>query len=917
MLPPRRVRRPNIVRRLNDGLDAKRQVALVSAPAGFGKTVCVSEWLDGLGGWPVTWLSLDPADDDPGRFFTYFLAALQKVDAGIGREIMPVLKAGNVPPGDVLSAALIDDLLLLQRPILFVLDDFHVIQDESILQVLDTLIGNLPPALNLVLLTREDPPLPLARMRANNQLTEVRAAQLRFSPAEVGEYLAEVLGLKLGEIDVALLAERTEGWIAGLHLAGLSIRDRADPSGFIANLSGSHRFILSYLTEEVLSRQAEEIQHFLLQTSILERLNGELCDAVAGRKGSRELLERLFHANLFLVPLDDEGVWYRYHQLFAGLLRDRLSTIMKEEIPELHRRASRWYSHAGMITEAIRHALAADDYTTAVHLIESHAMDMLMQWHVKTVDGWMRSIPPEWVATSPQANLAFAWMHLMRPDPAKAFPYLERLKEMFAGLHAGDQILPGDPSFQVKWLALQAMLLNAQGNPDESLNLCRRALEIAPPVDSLSSPAEIGENIRIRSMVYQGLASVFQQMGDFSSAMDAFQTLVRLGRQAGNSVTELLGVSGLGLLAIQHGHYRFAFEAVSQGIDRVERSGSLPPISTALFGELGVIHYQWHQLEKAHDNFQRAIQASAMSGFSDAELYYGVILSRLYQIQGDLETASEKIEQAAALMRVEAPAAVREEVLEQQVRIYLALDDLPAAERILAEKGFSFTDALVFPGLKPENGGPPSRPSLPFSMWLPAISALRVLLYRARNRGEREHLGTAVAIAGLLIDDALQSGLVPFALETLLVRAQLHSIMGNESSRADYVQALELGQQEGAISVFLEEGPPVFRALKELLDKDRLGAVPPGYVNKILDAFPAAIPPLAGAGSQDGLIEPLSQRELEILDLIGEGLSNQEIAERLVVTLHTVKKHSSNIYSKLGVGSRTQAVAQARQLGLL
>ena len=305
-ISPKRTQRPHLVRRLSDGLEAGRQITLLSAPAGFGKTVCAGDWVSTLG-WPVAWLTLDPADDEPERFFTYFFAALQQAAPGVGEEIAALLAAGQLPPGDIISATLINDLLAAEHSFVLVLDDLHVIQDRFILQVLQTLVGNLPPALRLVLLTREDPDLPLARLRARNQLTEIRAGDLRFTRPETADFLGQVMGLSLSQFDIASLADKTEGWIAGLQLAGLSIRDRADPSGFIAGLRGTHRFILSYLTEEVLHRRPLEIQNFLLQTSILERLSGALCDAVTGRAGSAQLLEQLLNANLFLIPLDDEG----------------------------------------------------------------------------------------------------------------------------------------------------------------------------------------------------------------------------------------------------------------------------------------------------------------------------------------------------------------------------------------------------------------------------------------------------------------------------------------------------------------------------------------------------------------------------------------------------------------------------------
>jgi LuxR family maltose regulon positive regulatory protein len=910
-LPAKQVQRPHLIQRLNEGFKTGRQVTLISAPAGFGKTICVSAWVNALN-YPVSWLSLDAADDDPGRFFSYLVAALQQIDPNVAGEIEGILRAGQLPPAEIISSTLVNDILNMKRNFLLVLDDFQVIQDTFILQVMQTMVANLPSLLHLVLLTREEPSLPLARLRANNQLTEIRAGDLRFTRDDTNRFLNGVMGLSLSSGDVATLEEKTEGWIAGLQLAGLSIRDRENPAKFIATLSGSHRHVLSYLTEEVLNRQPQEIQDFLLQTSILDTLNGNLCNAVTGRSDSHLLLEQLFNANLFLIPLDDEQHWYRYHHLFADMLRDRQTLRQKDETVELHRRASQWYMQTGMVSEAIQHALAGEDYATAVHLIESHAMDMLMQWHLKTVDGWMQAIPPEWLAQSPEANLAFAWMHLMRGDPVQAAPYLQRLEVMFA-----DSQLEPDTPHWAKWLALQSMLLNAQGKAKEAVKLANQALEITSPAEG-----------QVRSITYVGLANAYQQLGDHEQAVEAFQKLIRLGQTMGNSVYELLGISGLALLALQRGQYKFAFEITTQGIEHIERSGTLPPISTAVYGELGVIHYQWHQLEQAHHYFQRAIQVSTLSGYSDAELYYDVILSRLFQIQGDLDGAVREIQKAVDLMQVEAPAAVREEVIAQQVRVYLAQGDPVPAEMLLKDQGFSFHDKFTFPDLESAPTGPTlSRDEVTRLPGILYISALRILLYRAWATHESAHLESGIKLAGRLIDDALQHQYIPFALEALLVRAQLYAaVADDQSGMEDYRHALQLAEPEGIITIFLEEGSPVAEALKRLLAQNQLKDVDSNYVEKILAAYGKdeggktrvqhrSLPP--SSFHPQLLVEPLSKRELEVLRLIGEGYSNREIAERLVVTLHTVKKHSSNIYDKLGVNSRTQAVARARRLKLL
>ncbi|MDT8306525.1 MAG: hypothetical protein RRC07_11355 [Anaerolineae bacterium] len=345
-LPVQWVQRPQLSARLDQGLALQRKMTLVSAPAGFGKTTCVASWLHARVDRPLAWLSLEPADDDPARFFTYLVAALQRVDARLGWEIGGILRAGQLPPGEVIAATLVNDSAAAD-PFVLVLDDFHVIQDRFILQVLETVVANLPPVLHLVLITREDPPLPLARLRANNALTEVRARDLRFDSEDGATFLNEVMGLSLTAADISALEMKTEGWIAGLQLAALALQtapDAGEPalvSRFIAALSGSHRFILSYLTEQVLNQQPENVQRFLLQTAILDKLTGDLGDAVTGRSGSQALLEWLYRANLFLIALDEEGRWYRYHHLFADLLRERLGALDEDEIAELHRRASR------------------------------------------------------------------------------------------------------------------------------------------------------------------------------------------------------------------------------------------------------------------------------------------------------------------------------------------------------------------------------------------------------------------------------------------------------------------------------------------------------------------------------------------------------------------------------------------------
>jgi LuxR family maltose regulon positive regulatory protein len=889
-----RVQRPHLVRRLNEGLEAGLPLTLVCAPAGFGKTTSVSEWLDGLD-LPVSWLALDRSDDDPGRFFAYFVAALQKVDASLGVEVESALRSGQMPPLEAVVATLIEDVLHVGRPFVLVLDDFHLIQDGAILRVLESLLASRLPLLHLVLVTREDPLLPLARLRANNRMTEIRAGDLRFSAAETDRFFKEIMNLSLPAEDIAALENRTEGWVAGLQLAGLSMRGRADPSSFIANLSGSHRYILSYLTEEVLSQQSSDVQDFLLHTSILDRLTGDLCDAVTGRQDSSQLLERLFSANLFLVALDDEQHWYRYHHLFADLLRNRLRLLQKELALQLHRRASRWYEQVDMPNEAITHALSGEDFPRVVQLLERHAMPILTQGYAKTLEGWLRAVPEQWRVQSTRTNLAFAWTHLLRGSYQYIPPYLQQVEMALAQSGAADSDL------RAEWLALRSSLANVQGRPGEGVQLARQALEAASP-----------DNVYLLGLAHLGLGGGYRMVGDYPNLVDAYRKAIQYSRAAGVLLPEMISASALALMAIQYGELRFAFETGANVIDRFERSGSMPPpIAGTVYGTIGAVYYQWNQLEKAGEHFRRAAQMSRLVGHNAGTVYSTVLAARLAQASGDLERAARLTREAVDLLPQGIPAWLKPEVVEQQVRIALAQGNLAAAADVLRQQG-----------VIPQNAHPP------FEAY--CLAYLRVALFRVR---ESQHAtgqeDDALALSGRLVDAAVQAGRVGIALPALLLRAQLHAAYRNSQPALDDLdQALSLALPEENIRVFVDEGSPIAALLRVYLDRAVPGdEMKAAFGNKLLDAFPApaeAAAPAANAlsagddaSSPRVLLEPLTGRELDVLRLIAEGLTYEEIAGRLVISLNTVRFYVKEIYSKLQVNNRTRAVEAARVLRIL
>ena len=901
--------RPALVARLNAGLEAGRPLALIAAPAGYGKTTLAAAWVEQLGR-PAAWLTLDEADDDPLRFFTYFLAALQEVDPSIGAELLPLLRAGQVPPPRVLAITLLNDLIAAgqagREPLVCVLDDFHLIQDAMILGALQEMLALPASGLRLTLVTREDPALPLARLRARDQLTEVRAADLRFAQAEVAAFLREGMGLALSDRDLARLAERTEGWPAGLQLAAVAMRssltEGGDLSSFVETFSGSHRFILSYLTEEVLASQPAIVQAFLLRTSILDRLCGPLCDAVSGvseeasqREGesarrrvsesvsqqggeladhelafrpssfadSQEILAHLERANVFLIPLDDEGSWYRYHHLFAELLRGQLRRRRPDLVAELHRRASRWYEVQGMPAEAIHHALAAGDHDHVVALLEAHCWALLNAGYARAIESWVGALPPALRERSPRINLDFAWMDLLRGNFERAGTHLAQAETALAR-----QMHPA-ATLQAECLALQANLLQAQGRAAEAIAVAERALTLVAPQDQ-----------RVVGLASLALGGAHRQIPAFDRAAVALWDAIRASRASGDLVTEMLAVSHLTLMAVQHGRLRLAAEVAMEALARLEREGAaFPPIVGAVHGALGLVYYEQNQPDKARDHLQRGIRLSALSGHNASAIYSQCNLARLLQADGDLDGAARALEAAAALWAQGAPGWVWPELVARRANLALARGDLEAAEAFLRQSGVAMDD--------------------PVTLQTDAIHLawLRLLAARADAR--------ASDLAQRIIRSAEAGGRNGALLQALVLAARLHADQPSVARRS-LARALALAEPEGAARAFLDEGDAIAVLLR------RIGCPP--WLEQHL---PSRRPVGKGEQRDEALIEPLSEREREVLRLLAAGLTYAEIAERLLISVNTVRFHVKEIYGKLGVNRQAQAVARARELGWL
>ncbi len=912
-IPPVRagaIARPRLIEKLRSGIRHSGSITLLSGPAGFGKTTLLSEFSAGiqpLGDLKMraAWLSLEEGDSDPNRFWSYLISACLPVLGETGETALAFLRAPQPLPEDAIPTLLINALTSQDSSLILILDDFHTIQNTSIHAGLLFLLDHLPPNLHLIVSTRTDPPWPLARYRARNQLVEIRAQDLRFRPEEAAEFLNNTMGLSLSAEALAALEERTEGWIAGLQLAALSMQGRSDRGAFIQAFTGSHVYIAEYLVDEVLRQQPEEMQAFLLQTAILNRLNGALCEAVTGCTDGQEKLKALQRSNIFISSLDDEGQWFRYHHLFADLLKARLqSNLSKTAVGQLHQKAASWCEQSGMVAEAVEHGLAAADYANVVRVVEAAALPMILQAHVRTVEGWLQAIPSGLIENSPKINMAYAWMNLLRGMPGQAAPYIDRLRIFFSAI----ETIPPDPSVQAEWSAIQAELLIAQGRPHESRDLAIQAQRLLPEVDP-----------NIRSMIYITLAKAYQQTGDYGLAAEVFQMIVQDARRIGDITFEILGASGEAQMVLKQGLLHRTYEIASEGIRQMELSGKKVPFSATLYGELGQVCFHWCQFDRAKNYLQRSMEISGKSGYSDPEIYFHITRSKMCQMQGDLAGSVNEMQKASQLAAAMPPAMVQESLIAQQVWVDLAADRPAAAEQLLGARGFRFGENFGFPDLAP---GTP----VPLEAGLLYNSALRFLLYHAKRGQDLAHLKDGIELAEQVFQGELQCQQLPVALETLLLLSQMYAVLGkSQQSLAAAARALELAEPEGFISTFVEEGQPVAQILAELLKSAQPGKARSAYIRQILGIFPkpsgpreeTSHPAAAKLHSADALVEPLSGRELEVLQLIANGDSNQTIAEKLVITVSAVKKHTGNIYGKLSINSRTQAVLRARQLGLL
>jgi LuxR family maltose regulon positive regulatory protein len=900
---PHLVTRPRLTERLDDSLRQGHHLILVVAPAGYGKTTLVTDWLS-KADILSAWVSLDEGDNDPVRFFTYVVAALQTVDANVGQSLLDTLRTTAQSP-EAFVDPLINDLAAANRPIILALDDYHVITTLLIQEAMVYLLDYAPPNLHLLVQTRVDPPFRLARLRVGGVMTEIRDRDLRFTPEEMTAFLNSVHRLNLPVEQIAALESRTEGWPAGIQLAALSLQGLSPERAtqFIQAFSGSHHYVIDYLADEVLRRQSEEVQSFLLQTCILKRLSAPLCDAVTGQQGSQALLELLERSNLFLVRLDDRRQWYRYHPLFAGLLRARLAEAHRDQVPVLHQRASLWYERNELGPEAVVHALAAGDLERITRLIEGRALAMMDASEWSTLAEWLDALPADVVRRQPWLCIARAWILAGSDQFDAAARYLDEAEVGQKGM--AESVADTAESQRLAGYAatLRTHMTSLQGDVEATARFARQALDLLPQRDQAT-----------RSLVAKHLVVLLRVRGDLRAADQVLAEALADSRAARDRFATVFLLGQLGLNQIMKGQLRLAYatcqEALRIAEEHLQQVGRQLPAVTYVYPALssllrewndlqGAVHYaragiefsqQWrHAEELEEDRTALAVALHALGGAEDLEdnrIALALALLPLGDEDGALRAVGAAKEDRPGL------SSWYVELIEQcEVRIQLALGNQGAVERWVGEMGLR-ADAGPNPGS------------------MRAYGLLARMLMMQRRWAE------ALLLLDRLLPLQEATGAGRFIVEALVLKSVvLQALEEKDQALSTLGQALALAEPEGYMRTFVDQGD----VMRDLLRLALAQGVAPAYTAKLLAAFlgPAVSLQPSVRPATAGLVEPLSEQELRVLQLVASGMSNRETAQELYVTVGTVKKHLNNIFGKLGVSSRTQAVARARELNLL
>ena len=911
-VPPLRkgmIERQGLINRMNDGLD--RKLTLISAPAGFGKTTLISLWIENLRqeqaeqgeSCRFAWLSLDEADNDLIHFLNYFILAIkqsQKDNNGYGDGALTLLQSSPSPSASSILIPLINETAAVHEKIIFVLDDFHMIEEQSIHQAMIFLIDNLPPQLHLVIATRQDPFLSLSRLRAQNQLTELRAADLRFSPAETADFLNRVMGLNLSAQDISDLEMRTEGWIAGLQLAAISMQRHEDRRGFIRSFSGGHRLVLDFLIEEVLSQQTEAIQAFLMYTSILNQFSAPLCNFLTNQDNSQEIIEMLERSNMFIIPLDNERKWYRYHHLFADLLNQRLRQSQPEKYLALHTKASEWYFENRMYNQAIDHALRGNEYDRSAHLIADQIDGLWKRGEHEKLRNWLDVLPHHILIDFPLLGAVHAYYHFTKGQNEAGQQLLDQVEKKINDnqsedvnnlqIDRTDSQAPHNNHIRGRIFVLQSLIDSNFGNVQGMINHATKALEHLPEDDltwrnitlfalgdAYSFQGDMDASWKTRSeavkaceavgdpyyiiMANLKLSTTYRELGELDKTIDICQAQIKTGEKFGLETNSSIGylMTLWGEILAEKNDLPAAIKLVRKGVKITEHGSNIMIIGFAYL------------------NLMRVLLSSE-----------------------DLASAEEiisKVKNLAAQTTI--PTWLPGQMAIWQARVWLKQGKREAAHDWAIEQGFISSAGIHLPD------------EFHFHSMFAYIISARILLAMDRFKDALkllEHLSKAAR------DNRRISSLI----EIMLLQAlAFKAVDEDQHAMNTLAEAIHYAEPKGFIRIFVDEGQPMAQMLYDSLNHGTRSE----YVQQLLSAFPGQDPGQDRAsvsqGNQSELVEPLSDREIEVLRLVAKGLTNQVIAQRLYLSIHTIKTHTRNIYGKLGVNNRTQAVNKARTLGIL
>ena len=882
---PNSVTRHRLLERLREGLESGRKLTLLSAPAGFGKTTLLSEWIAYSRQHDpelrVAWLSLDEADKDPSRFLTYVVATLQSAVSREGSDSLARDIAESLPVEASLTA-LLNEVAQASHRVILVIDDFQLIEvaPTAIIFLLD----HLPPTLHLAIASRSDPHLPLARMRGRGELTELRAVDLRFTPEEAAAFLNQVMGMNLTGDDIAALETRTEGWIAGLQLAALSMRDRSDIPRFIEEFTGSHRFVIDFLGEEVLVRQPDHVREFMFSTAFLDRLSGPLCQAVTGRSDSRELLERLDRDNLFLVPLDNRREWYRYHQLFADVLRASSLQAGPDHVRVLHRLASDWHEQNDLPEDAVRHALAAADFERAADLVERAVPDMRRRREDTTLLAWLKLLPDEVAVRRPVLSVYYAWSMLISGELDEAARRLDDAERALAGGGHPHASADGEElrMLPVTIPVYRASLSQARGDVAGTLRNARLALDRTEPGDHFAHGAAAG---------FLGMA--LWASGDLQAAVLTFaEARVSLGL-AGNTADVLGSTLVLADMLVAQGRLLEARRAYEQALELATAQGEPVPQSTAdLHIGLSELDREQNDLEGARAHLQASKTLGERASLLENRYRWFVAMSRIREAEGELDAALDLLSEAErvylhGLLPETRPIAA------MKARLQIRQGKLTEARAWADSQGLSAADD----------------PS--YLREFDHITLARLLIAEQRAPGQYSGIGKALGLLERLLEAAEAGSRTGSANEILVLQALAHHARGHTAlALAPLTRALAQSEPEGHIRLFADEGAPMGTLLEEATRK----GISRSYVRRLLTAIG---PPEGKRSRMRTDMEAMSERELHVLRLLATELSGPEIARELFVSVSTVRTHTSHIFDKLAVNSRPAAVRRAREKGLL